>query len=353
VALGGLPLSRRVAPGGSLGAEQQEMVTMLRYGLVVVASLWAAGPALSATWADALFDEFSKDFGSVPRGPMLSHPFRVHNNTRGPVNIFSVRVSCGCVSAVALKDHLEPGESTYIVARMDTTRFTGLKAVTIYVQFNQPAFEEVRLSVQANGRNDFSVTPDTLAFGQIKRGGTPSASVLLSFFGNNDMQISEVKCESNYIQPRVQLVRREDTEVTYQVAAWLRADAPVGKWYTDVWLKTNDPSMAPIRVPLTVEIESALSVNPQTVTLGPVKTGTESERRVIVRGVKPFKIPQVLGTNDRLLVRIDSPQAKPVHVLTIKLKAGSPGDVNHTLRVVTDLTDDNKIDFQVSAQIVP
>jgi hypothetical protein len=329
------------------------MVTMLRYGLVVLAGLWAAGPALSATWADALFEEFSKDFGSVPRGPMLSHPFRVANNTRVPVNIASVRVSCGCVSAVAMKGRLEPGESTHIVARMDTTRFTGLKSVTVYVQFNQPALEEVRLWVQANSRNDFSVTPDTLAFGQLKRGGTPSASVLLAFYGNTDTQITEVKCESNYIQPRVQEVKRLDSEVTYQVSARLRADAPVGKWYTDVWLKTNNPDMAPIRVPLTVEIESALSVNPETVTLGSIKTRTESERRVIVRGVKPFKIPQVLGTDDNLLVRVDSPQAKPVHVLTIKLKAGDPGELNRTLRVLTDLADDNKIDFNVSAQIVP
>jgi hypothetical protein len=326
---------------------------MLRYGLVVAASLWAAGPALSATWADALFDEFSKDFGSVPRGPMLTHPFRVVNNTRGPVNISSVRVSCGCVSAVAVKGHLEPGEATHIVARMDTTRFTGLKSVTIYVQFNQPAFEEVRLSVQANGRNDFSVTPDTLAFGRLKRGGTPSASVLLSFFGTGDTQISEVKCESNYIQPRVERVRRQDSEVTYQVTARVRGDAPVGKWYTDVWVKTDDPGMPPIRVPLTVEIQSALSINPETVTLGAVKMRTESDRRVIVRGVKPFKITQVLGTNEQLLVRVDGPQAKPVHVLTIKLKAGDPGEVTQTLRLVTDLADDNTIDFHVSAQVVP
>ncbi|MHB1425146.1 MAG: DUF1573 domain-containing protein [Gemmataceae bacterium] len=329
------------------------MVTTLRYGLVIVAGLWAAGPALSATWADALFEEFTKDFGSVPRGPTLTHYFRVTNNTRGPVVIGSVRISCGCVSAVALKGQLQPGESTHVVARMDTTRFTGLKSVTIYVQFQQPAIEEVRLRVQANGRNDFTVTPDTLAFGQLKRGGTPSASVLLAFYGNNDTQITEVKCESNYIQPRVQEVRRADSEVTYQVTAQLRADAPVGKWYTDVWLKTNSPGVPPIRVPLTVEIESALSINPETVTLGSVKTNSESERRVIVRGIKPFKIPEVKGTDDHLLVKVDSPQAKPVHVLTIKLKAGDPGEVNRTLSVLTDLADDNKIDFHVSAQVVP
>ncbi|HEY7326240.1 MAG TPA: DUF1573 domain-containing protein [Gemmataceae bacterium] len=326
---------------------------MLRYGLVVVAVLAAAGPALSANWADGLFEEFSKDFGSVPRGPTLSHAFKVVNNTRETVNIASLRVSCGCVSATAHKGSLEPGETTHLVARMDTTRFTGHRTVTIYVQFNQPAFQEVRLWVQANCRNDFSITPDTLAFGQLKRGGTPTASVLLAFYGNTDAQITEVKCESNYIQPRVQEVRRSDSEVTFQVTAQLRSDAPVGKWYTDVWVKTNSAGAPPIRVPLNVEIESALSVNPETVTLGPIKTQSESERRVIVRGVKPFKIDKVLGTNDRLLVHVDSKLAKPVHVLTIKLKAGDPGELNRTLSVLTDLADDNRIDFHISANVVP
>src|SRR6185437_10733620 len=188
------------------------------------------------------------------------------------------------------------------LAQMDTTRFTGLKSVTIYVQFSQPAFEEVRLWVQANGRNDFTVTPDTLAFGQLKRGGTPGVSVLLAFYGNNETAVTEVKCESNYIRPKVQVVRRQESEVTYQLTAQLRADAPAGKWFTDVWLKTNNPEMAQIRVPLTVEIESALSINPETVALGAVKAQTESERRVIVRGVKPFKITKGLGTHEQLVV---------------------------------------------------
>ena len=318
-----------------------------------MAGLWAAGPALSATWADALFEEFSKDFGSVPRGPTLSHPFRVVNNTREPVNIASVRVSCGCVSASAAKTHLEPGEATHILARMDSTRFTGLKTVTIYVQFDRPKFEEVRLWVQANGRNDFTVTPDTLAFGQLKRGGTPTVSVQFAFYGAADMRITEVNCESNYIQVKATEIRRQDSEVTYQLTARLRADAPVGKWYTDVWLKTNNPGMPPIRVPSTVEIESALSISPETVALGSVKAQGESERRVIVRGIKPFKILKVLGTDNQIVVRDNTQQAKPVHVLTVKLRAGQPGELSRSLRILTDLADDSQIDFHVNAQIVP
>jgi hypothetical protein len=329
------------------------MVTMLRYSLVLLAGLAAAGPAAAATWADGLFDELSKDFGSVPRGPTLVHPFRVTNNTSGPVSIASVRVSCGCVSATALKNYLNPGEETAVVARMDTTRFTGPKSVTIFVQFDRPASEEVRLWVQANGRNDFNVTPDTLVFGQVKRGGTPAASTTVTFYGQADVRITDVKGESNYIQSTIKEVRRQDSEVSYQITVKLRGDTPAGKWYTDLWVRTNNAALPQIRVPLTVEIESPLTVSPDAVSLGEVKVQTESERRVIVRGVKPFRITKVQGADDELSVRDSILESKPIHVLTVKLKPARPGEWNRTLHIVTDLAEDGEIDLHVSAQIMP
>jgi hypothetical protein len=326
---------------------------MSRYSLVLLAGLCGAGPAGAATWADGLFDELSKDFGSVPRGPTLKHPFRVVNNTKGPVSIAGVRVSCGCVTASALKAYLKPGEETAVVALMDTTRFSGVKTVTLYVQFDRPSFQEVRLWVQANGRNDFTVIPDTLVMGQVKRGGTPTATVTLTFHGHAGARVTAVTGESNYVLPSFQEVRRLDSEVVYQLSAKLRGDAPVGKWYTDVWVKTNLPSLPPLRVPLTVEVASALTASPQAVTLGTVKLRGEVERRVIVRGVKPFKVSKVLGGDDQLQVRDGTPGSQEVHVLTVKLKAATPGTLSRTLKVLTDLGADGAIDLQVSAVVVP
>jgi hypothetical protein len=329
------------------------MFTMSRYSLVLGAGLfWAVSPAFSATWADSMFDELSKDFGSVPRGPTLVHHFRLVNNTKGPVSISNVRVSCGCVSASALKTNLNPGEETAILARMDSTRFIGPKNVTIYVQFDRPAYEEVRLWVQANGRNDFNVSPDSLAFGSIKRTTAPSAAVAITFYGSPDTQITEVKGESNYIQPVVKAVKRGESEASFELTAKLRPDTPVGKWYTDVWVKTNNPSIPQIRVPLTVEVESALSVSPEAVSLGQVALNAESERRVIIRGVKPFKIKSVQGTDDQIAVRETSDESKPIHVLTVKLKGTKAGEIDRTVKVVTDLAEEGQIEFHVNAEIM-
>lgn len=325
---------------------------MFRYSLVMVAAFSLAGPGFAATWADALFEDLSRDFGSVPRGPTLTHSYRIKNKTNGPVRIAGVRVSCGCTTAQVAKPLLQPGEETAVEAAMDTRRFVGTKTVTIYVTFDHPAVEEVRLWIQANARDDVSVAPDTLAFGQVKRGAGPSATVKVALLGNSQYRITEATSESGFIKVTAKETQRTETEVGYDITAKLRADVPTGRWYSDVWLKTNHPAMPKIRVPLTVEVDSALSVSPSSVTLGGVKAGGEAERRVILRGTQPFKITDIKGVDDRLTVKAGSEESKTVHVLTVKVKGDKPGEWARTLRVITDLKEDNEIDFQAKVQVL-
>jgi hypothetical protein len=326
---------------------------MLRTSFVLWLGLCTTGPAAAASWADALFDEVSKDFGSVPRGPTLAHAFRVVNKTRNPVTLGEVRVSCGCVTAAALKHHLKPGEETRVVVHMNTTRFNGAKTVTVYVPVAGSSSEEVRLWIQANSRDDVTVSPDTLAFGRVKRGGTPTVVSTVTFLGNGAVQITEVRCDSNYVQAALKEVRRQDAEVAYQLTARLRGDAPVGKWYADVWLETSSAAMPRVRVPLTVEIESQLSVSPASVSLGQVKPGAAAERKVIVRGTQPFRIVEVEGADGQLSVRDSTSDRKAVHVLTITFRPKMAGDLDRTLRVKTDLSEEGEIAFQARAQVMP
>jgi hypothetical protein len=326
---------------------------MFRYTLVLALGLACSGTASASTWADSMFDELSRDFGTVPKGPTLTHPFRVVNKTKGPVHITSVRVSCGCTSARALQTDLAPGQETVILVQMDTRRFSNTKAVTIFVTFDQPHFDEVRLWVQANSRDDIGVLPESFAFGRIKRGTSPAIEATMTFLGNPNWQITGTSCDSNYVQTSFQLLRRDGGEVAYKVTAKLRQDAPAGKWFTDVWIQTNNQASPRIRVPLTVEIEAPLTVNPGTVGLGEVKTGKVAERKVIVRGVGPFRITGVQGTDKELSVRDSTNESKTVHVLTVTLQPQQVGEITRTVRVLTDLLGDEAIEFQAVAQVVP
>src|SRR5208282_4224488 len=109
--------------------------------------------------------------------------------------------------------------------------------------------------------------------------------------------------DSNYVPSTIKEINRTATEASYEITAKLRGDTPAGKWYTDIWLKTNNPAMPRLRVPVTVEVEAALSVSPNNVSLGQVKAGEESDRKVIIRGVRPFRITGIRGTDSQLQVR--------------------------------------------------
>jgi uncharacterized protein DUF1573 len=326
---------------------------MLRHWYCLLLGLAVASPASAASWSDGVFAELSKDFGTVPRGPMLSHPFHVRNTTNTPIHIANVRVSCGCVSATAVNNQIMPGEETAILAHMDTTRFSGVKTVTIFVTFDQPHQEEVRLWVQANSRDDVTVSPDAINFGQIRRNVTPSANVTVTFLGNGQWQVQGVQCDSNYVQVGVKELRRTGGDVSYSLSAQLRSDAPVGKWYTDIWLKTNNPSTPRVRVPVNVEIESVLSISPALVDLGQVKVGGQTERKIIVRGVAPFEITNVQGVDQEIAVQETTAGSRPVHVLSVTLQPRTPGELKRQLRIITNLKEEGEIEFQTRAHIAP
>lgn len=322
---------------------------MRRYLFILLVGFCSTNAVWADTWADGLFESLSKDFGSVPHGQIVSHPFRIVNNTGSPIRIANVRVSCGCVTAHAVKNYLAPGQETAIVAQMDTSRFLNSRTVTIYVTIDSPSYAEVRLWVRANSREDISVFPDTLAFGRVKRGATPNTSVNISLLGNGTYRVLQVSCDSNYVQPVCKLSNQGPNGVNYQLTANLRSDTPPGKWYTDVWVTTNSPTMPKIRIPLTVEIQSALSVSPNTILLGKVQAGTETVRKIIVRGVQPFKILSIKGADKQLTVFGDTSQERTIHVLTVTFRPNQVGQFDRTLYIQTNLDEDNFIDFNTRA----
>jgi hypothetical protein len=226
----------------------------LRNTFVLLIGLALAGPALAANWADAMFDESICDFGAVPHGQLMSHHFRIKNNTGKVVTIGNVCVSCGCTSATALKSRLNPNEETAVYAQMDTGRFSGSRTVTVFVRFDEPQYEEIGLKVTANSREDLSFSPSTMEFNRLKQGDTSAKTVRITFYAHSQDKIQEATCDSNFCQPTVKEVSRSDSTVEYQLSATLRNDVPVGNWYTTIYLKTNDPAMPKVSVQVKMEV---------------------------------------------------------------------------------------------------
>jgi hypothetical protein len=327
---------------------------MVRHLLATLVTVSWFAVGVPPAQAAPLFAEVSKDFGSVPRGTLLTHHFKLTNPTTAPLRVAGLRTSCQCVTVAVERPELPPGESTAVLVTIDTRKFSGAKSFTVYVLFDRPFVEEAQLLVHAHSRDDVTLTPGQLAFGRVRKGTGPAASVTIEYRGPAGWEIQGVENDNAYLLPQLQEIGRGPGVLTYQLTVKLRPDIPVGAWHADVWLKTNDPHTPRIRVPLTVEIEGAITPTPSELVFGRVPAGGRMERRVVLRSMAPFKITQIDGADALFQVEGKSDEAKTVHVLTVTFTAGSsPGEVTRRFRVHTDLPDEGPVEFSAQAQVVP
>jgi hypothetical protein len=130
------------------------------------------------------------------------------------------------------------------------------------------------------------------------------------------------------------------------LSATIRPDIPVGKWYTDVWVKTDQGSTK-IRLPLTVEVEPSLSASPAVVNFDATAPNQKVTKSVVVKGAEPFRILEVKGGEGVFeAINVDKDN-KAVHVVTIAFTPGKEGEVMRTLKILTDMKEENAVEVKV------
>ena len=68
---------------------------------------------------------------------------------------------------------------------------------------------------------------------------------------------------------------------------------------------------------------------------------------------KEFKIEKIEGADAVLTVRDSATEERAIHVLTVKVKAPQPGEVQRNIRIITNLDKEREIEFHVSARVNP
>lgn len=328
--------------------------TMLRGMAACFCMTVLTGYAVGAGPAD-LFTERVADFGTTAKGSVLVHYFRFTNTTDKTLVLGTPRVSCGCVTATLSKSTVAPGETAAVVAYMDTRRIPTAnvtKSVLIYVPFLSPVQEEVTLRVQTVARDDLLISPDRLAFGTVKfhTGGTQTTRV--TFLGDPEWKILEAHSSGAYVRVDYREESRRGQVVTYVVTATLDQACPVGNWVSEVILKTSNPAVARLRIPVTVQVVPSLSVNPDAVALGDVPVGVAVERKLLLEAPAPFRILDIKGTDDELLVTVDRSVSSRSHEVMVAASPKTAGGLRRAVEIVTDYPDAPAVVILVTGRVV-
>ena len=313
----------------------------MRRAIFTALFLLLAASGAQAANAD-MFPEMAKDFGTSPRGPVLTHYFPVKNTTAQPITLGQPRVSCGCVSASVGKTVLAPGDSTFVVAMMDTKRIPQAnvtKTVTVFVTVQSAGrVEEVQLRVTSVARDDLVMAPETFAFGTVRQGQGGKVTTKLTLYSDPNWQISETESSGIYVKATAKKLDKlvNESGVSYEVTATLDPACPVGNWTADVLVKTSAAGMTKLRIPVTVNVIAPIAANPEAARFDGAVVGTASDLKVILQGGQAFKILEVKGADAELEVAPTGPASRPVHILKLTLTAKDAGKVSKTIEVVTD-----------------
>ncbi len=310
-----------------------------------------------AGWAAKLFRTpdgqipTGHDFGTVPRGAQLKHRFPITNIYAVPLRV-SAGVSCGCVTATPNPPVLQPRETGYLDITMDTTRFSGPKAVTVTVTVaGQQYYSSTALQITGNCRLDVTLEPGQAVFGVVPSGHAVPKDVTVRYFGVYPWQITGPAGENDLFDVHYQQAYRQPGQVGYRVQLALKPGAPPGTHKGELQLLTNDPNNRVVQIPYEVTVQAALSATPDVTRFGAVKAGEPATpRRAFVRASKPFRIVGVEGDGDGLSV--EYPQtANMIQTVTIKLQPTQPGRFQRTITIKTDLDGGASVQHRVEATV--
>jgi hypothetical protein len=326
-------------------------------GVAVVSGLSGAASAAERNWSDSLFAERAHDFGPVPRGAKVRHPFVLTNGTNTPISITNLRVSCGCTSGRANVSLVEPGKTAIIEAEMDTRNFVGRKSTTLFVTVmagNQEA--EVGLGVSSMILSDVVLNPGSIDFGTVGRGQANGQVLTIDRVGKPDWKVVKMVSASKALIASLQETKRANGEVGYQLNVGLRPDAPSGVVRDEIRLMTNDPETPGIPVLVTAQIRGDLSASPSLLSLGNATAAAPVQGKFIVRSSKPFSISKIEGMGDGFKVVDSTPGPKAMHVIALTYNPAegtTRGDLHRTFRITTDLAGEAPLDVAAAVHVNP
>ena len=279
-----------------------------------VASILCTGIAQAATWADGAFPVKTHDFGTVAVAAKTEFMFPVVNNSQSTMHLSSVRASCGCTTPTILSNYLQPGQTGYIKAQFNTKTFRGKKGATVTVVIDQPQYAEVQLKVDGYIRSDMVFHPGALDFGRINQGEPRSKSAKVLYAGRSDWQILDVKTNKDWLLPQVKETVRNGGTINYEVSIQVLENAPEGYFQNEVVVVTNDSNKPNVPLRISGQVESALTLSPQSIALGSLKMGETVNTKLVLIGKQPFQVASI--TADGWEVEFDpTDQMKKMHVL--------------------------------------
>jgi hypothetical protein len=297
------------------------------------------------------------DFGPVQHGTVLHYRFELKNIYAVPLKL-NTRVGCSCLTATPSVDVLDKESVGTIDVTMNTAVYTGPRTKPIYFTVsgsdkdgNEYA-SNATLWMSALSRADIVCNPQQSNFGVVGKGQAATPQQFdVEYAGVQDWRLTGVaKMDGPFDVTFKELYREPGRRVGYRVTVTLKPDASPGSLREELQLKTNDSSTPILPYLVEASVQANLSVVPENLNLGKVKTGESLTKIVMISGASPFRVTSVEGQGEGIVAETPTTSAQ-VQIIRIKYEPSKAGELKKQLRIKTDMGQEQPLIVTLQATV--
>jgi hypothetical protein len=284
------------------------------------------------------------DFGSIYSGTTVKHTFRLKNAGTAPLTIGAVQTSCGCTAARPTKSQLLPGEDAAIAVSFDTHADHGPATRTITVFTNDPAHQQLQLTMRGDVKVQVEANPSLVIFERIKRGTEQSRKVtLIDEMPDRTFKVGAITHANSNIKVTSEPISGPKPGALLTITLVKTALAgPI----SDL-LKVNT-SRVPVEIPVSGTVLGDINVNPPQVSFGIVPHHASALRflRLTNSGDHPVKVTGISSNNTSVVAAVEPLKIGREYKIVVRLAPNTPdGVLRGMLAIKTD--DPHQQDVQI------
>ena len=95
-------------------------------------------------------EEVSWDFGKIRQGSIVTHEFKLKNETKKPLVIKDLMTSCGCTASKVKEKNIAPGKETILEVKFNSKGYVGSVQKHIFVTTDNPDNPVISYMIKAD-----------------------------------------------------------------------------------------------------------------------------------------------------------------------------------------------------------
>ncbi len=209
------------------------------------------------------------EFGKIEQGASMSHEFKIRNVGERPLRVDVASTTCKCTVGDMAENEIAPGEETDVLLEWVAKTGPGPFRHGAVLSTNDPTQSSIELTVEGQVVESTAMSPSDLVFGTVRAGETPTASLHLMSFLEQDVEVLDYELSDEAVAKhlKIEFTPAQQSELPspdavsgVKVAATFESGKTLGPFRTWLTMTTNLEKVEKISVPIVGNVVGDISI---------------------------------------------------------------------------------------------